>query len=254
MVKTSDDIFIEELQKAKQNEELASTVGKKNESVKGKGKNVVEENVNANKINKINNKGTDHIDDGNTNTKTDKTKSKIVAVYMYSKEEAARIAKGEVFKRADEIRSGKLQKPIIYNKNGKQVGGGGIYNENTVTTTGVGVSMKTGKVYYGDSGMNGNLTRSKLTDSKLEKIVETEKTKLLKQNGKEYYDANNKGIISNEKWNIENCAEFNIANQALKNGENLNDLVVYTVNTKSGNYKPPCDNCKNIFNDMNFIK
>jgi hypothetical protein len=47
-----------------------------------------------------------------------------------------------------------------------------------------------------------------------------------------------------ERWTPENCAEFNAVNKALNEGAKIEDLVVHTVQVRSGNPFPRCNNCR----------
>ena len=46
-----------------------------------------------------------------------------------------------------------------------------------------------------------------------------------------------------EKWAIENCAEFNAVNNALNRGAKIEDLMIYTIKTKSLEPFSRCKNC-----------
>ena len=55
-----------------------------------------------------------------------------------------------------------------------------------------------------------------------------------------------------ELWSVDNCAEINAVDPALKNGANIEDLFIRTVSFKTGEFVDYCDNCKVTFKD--FIK
>ena len=46
-----------------------------------------------------------------------------------------------------------------------------------------------------------------------------------------------------------NCAEVDVVNQALNNGANVNNLYLYTINTKKHESKAMCENCIYTFAD-----
>lgn len=83
----------------------------------------------------------------------------------------------------------------------------------------VAIDQKTGKKYYGMSG------------SKPENIHPI----LRKQMPAD----------SHELWPINNCAEFDAVNNALKGGaKKMEDLHVYTVRTANNQPETRCENCK----------
>lgn len=51
-------------------------------------------------------------------------------------------------------------------------------------------------------------------------------------------------VPSLERWRVDNCAEFRVANTALKGGAKLDDLVIHTVRTATGESYKRCANCK----------
>ena len=81
-----------------------------------------------------------------------------------------------------------------------------------------------------------------------------------------YYYGMNRGVqLSGEKLNsslaswlpekslnqyrLGNCAEVDVVNQALNNGANVNNLYLYTINTKKHESKAMCENCIYTFAD-----
>ncbi len=52
------------------------------------------------------------------------------------------------------------------------------------------------------------------------------------------------GRSSLKPWNFENCAEWEAINNALQNGEKIEDLVVFTAKNVSGKPFPCCLNCR----------
>lgn len=46
-----------------------------------------------------------------------------------------------------------------------------------------------------------------------------------------------------EDWSVTNCAEVSAASQAIRAGSRLEDLVIQTVRTRSGDLYAPCNNC-----------
>lgn len=47
-----------------------------------------------------------------------------------------------------------------------------------------------------------------------------------------------------EPWSAANCAEVAACSRAINAGANLDDLITYTVRTRTGEYFPPCRNCQ----------
>lgn len=47
-----------------------------------------------------------------------------------------------------------------------------------------------------------------------------------------------------EEWSTTNCGEVSAASRAIEAGSRLEDLVIMTVRTRSGDIYPPCENCK----------
>lgn len=45
-----------------------------------------------------------------------------------------------------------------------------------------------------------------------------------------------------ELWPVDNCAEINAVDQALKNGGKREDIFIRTVNFKTGKFAEFCDN------------
>lgn len=81
-----------------------------------------------------------------------------------------------------------------------------------------------------------------------------------------YYYGMNRGIqLSRENLNsslsswlpenslnqylVGNCAEVDAVNQALNDGADINNLYLYTINTKNNQPKPMCENCVYTFKD-----
>lgn len=84
--------------------------------------------------------------------------------------------------------------------------------------TSASVSRKTGRVYYGDSGVESP------------KISAEMKSRM--------------DFDTKQGWDIENCAEFNSVNKATLKGEKISDLDVYTVEVETLNPRVRCDNCQ----------
>ena len=84
----------------------------------------------------------------------------------------------------------------------------------------------TGKYYY---GMNKGLQISG------DKLNETLAEALPKQ--------------SLNQYRVGNCAEVDAVNQALNNGSFMENLYIYTINTKTGVGKQMCENCVYTFED-----
>ena len=49
---------------------------------------------------------------------------------------------------------------------------------------------------------------------------------------------------SREKWDVNNCAEVDAYNKAIKDGANPRNLQMHTVETKTGAPAPRCKNCQ----------
>lgn len=84
--------------------------------------------------------------------------------------------------------------------------------------TSASVSRKTGRVYYGDSGVESP------------KISAEMKSRM--------------DFDTKQGWDIENCAEFNSVNKATLKGEKISDLDVYTVEVETLDPRVRCDNCQ----------
>ena len=85
------------------------------------------------------------------------------------------------------------------------------------TATSAAVDRTTGRVFTGTSGESvavPDALRSRLPDPSL------------------------------EPWSAANCAEVAACSRAISAGANLDDLVTYTVRTRTGEYFPPCRNCQ----------
>ncbi|EMS8291123.1 hypothetical protein WK688_000911 [Salmonella enterica] len=52
---------------------------------------------------------------------------------------------------------------------------------------------------------------------------------------------------SKEPWTVNNCAEIDAVNQALKDNSSLHDLEMATVHTGDGRIFPKCRNCQETF-------
>lgn len=86
----------------------------------------------------------------------------------------------------------------------------------TPTAASAAVDARTGNVYLGHSGGAAEVPpalRSQLPDPSL------------------------------EPWSATNCAEVAACSRALQGGASLDDLAVWTVRTRTGEYFPPCANC-----------
>ena len=87
------------------------------------------------------------------------------------------------------------------------------------TMVSVAIDQKTGKKYYGKSG------------SRPENIHPILRRQMPKN--------------SHELWPINNCAEFEAVNNALKGGvQNMKDLHIYTIRTANNQPEARCENCK----------
>lgn len=49
------------------------------------------------------------------------------------------------------------------------------------------------------------------------------------------------------QYRVGNCAEVDAVNQAMNAGANIENLQMYTINTKTGLGKPMCENCIHTF-------
>lgn len=103
-------------------------------------------------------------------------------------------------------------------------------------------------MYFGYSGKTGfNPSRSEILDDGLQALIDN--TKKLAKDTKDNIYADRESF---ELWSVDNCAEINAVDQALKNGANMEDIFIRTVNFKTGEFAEFCDNCKITFN--NFMK
>lgn len=108
---------------------------------------------------------------------------------------------------------------------------GGTINAKVIT---VAIDTNTGKVYYGISGQNGNPTRIP-PHPKMKEMLERFET------------------MTN--YPLDNCGEYNAVNNALYDNVSMSTLRIYSVYTKTGNYKSPCINCENLYgNDVYFVE
>ncbi|WP_459480872.1 hypothetical protein [Clostridium saccharoperbutylacetonicum] len=56
-----------------------------------------------------------------------------------------------------------------------------------------------------------------------------------------------------ETWNVENCAEVWSTRKAILNGAKFDEINFKCVETISGNYAKPCENCKRTFGNLNNV-
>ncbi|EPY6471523.1 hypothetical protein ACWO4B_002166 [Clostridium sporogenes] len=61
------------------------------------------------------------------------------------------------------------------------------------------------------------------------------------------------GEPSFKDWNVENCAEVWSTRKAILNGAKFDDISFKCVQTRIGNYAPPCANCEITFENLNNI-
>ena len=60
--------------------------------------------------------------------------------------------------------------------------------------------------------------------------------------------------ISQTNYPLDNCAEFNIINDAINDGVDPRNLRIYTINKATGSYKASCINCQNFYGEIvNFV-
>ena len=98
----------------------------------------------------------------------------------------------------------------------------------------VGVDSKTGKLYYGLSGMGHNPTRNSVTHPTMQNMLKEKTTQT--------------------NYPLENCGEFNVINNALHDGAEVADLRIYSVLVTTGDYYAPCINCQNLYGEsVHFI-
>ena len=84
--------------------------------------------------------------------------------------------------------------------------------------TSAAVDVKSGAIYYGESGTISNNINPIL--------------------------ANQMPMVSRTSWVVPNCAEFNAVNNALNAGAKLENLVVTTVKVRTLTLMPMCKNCQ----------
>lgn len=139
-----------------------------------------------------------------------------------------------------------LAEHIEYIKNGGIVKPtGGKFVPSKVSTA---IDTRTGEIYYGYSGKTGfNPSRAEVLSEDLQKLVDN--TKDLAKNTVDNPYADRESF---ELWPVDNCAEINAVDQALKNGAKMEDIFIRTTNFKAGEFADFCDNCKVTFRD--FIK
>lgn len=61
------------------------------------------------------------------------------------------------------------------------------------------------------------------------------------------------GEPSFKEWNVENCAEVWSTRKAILNGAKFDNISFKCVETTSGNYAKPCENCKRTFGNLNNV-
>jgi hypothetical protein len=168
-------------------------------------------------------------------------------------EEVEKIARDLARIEAEKALKGEIRKKDILDKSGNKIGGGGKYLPSVVA---VGVSKKTGKIYIGYSGKDNNPSRLQTINKELQKRLDNEEKKLLDAKGRKYFEEYNNGVIAYEAHSLDNCAEFNIVNQALEEGENIDDIFVHALRIhpkKETVHWPPCDNCKHLYPELNIV-
>lgn len=83
--------------------------------------------------------------------------------------------------------------------------------------TSAALDIRTGLIYFGDSGVLSDNINSLLVKQMPQKSM--------------------------TRWPIANCAEFNAVNNALNSGASMNNLIVTTVRVKTLAMERMCDNC-----------
>ncbi|WP_413367352.1 pre-toxin TG domain-containing protein [Lysinibacillus sp. 3P01SB] len=156
-------------------------------------------------------------------------------------DEAKGIARTKIAQERNELLEGKYIDPNT----------GDIYIPHVMTAA---VNLKTGRAYIGYNGKGFdfrtgnerfNPTVSEL-DDEVVMLVEKTKNRALeasKQAGGEVKD-------SFEKWTVDNCAEVQAVNQAVKDGAKVEDILLSTIEVLPNKYKKVCKNCKETFENF----
>ncbi|XRD23895.1 hypothetical protein AABM34_15810 [Lysinibacillus fusiformis] len=156
-------------------------------------------------------------------------------------DEAKGIARTKIAQERNELLEGKYIDPNT----------GDIYIPHVMTAA---VNLKTGRAYIGYNGKGVdfrtgnerfNPTVSEL-DDEVVMLVEKTKNRALeysKQAGGEVKD-------SFEKWTVDNCAEVQAVNQAVKDGAKVEDILLSTIEVLPNKYKKVCKNCKETFENF----
>ena len=126
---------------------------------------------------------------------------------------------------AAKVRNGDIQKIT-----------GGAIDSNVIT---VAVDISTGMVYWGLSNRNNSNPTYSGADSKCGFISERLEDIIYEYGYSEQEGVNGKGLI--------NCGEYNAINNAVNCGAAPENLYVYSVDKKNGDYIPACINCETMY-------
>ncbi|MBQ6942757.1 MAG: hypothetical protein IJN43_00360 [Ruminococcus sp.] len=57
-----------------------------------------------------------------------------------------------------------------------------------------------------------------------------------------------------EKWSLDSCGEYNAVNNAIMDGAQIQNLYLYSVTRRNGDYMAACKNCRLLYEDyVHFI-
>ena len=111
------------------------------------------------------------------------------------------------------------------------------------------VDMNTGDIYLGYSGKKGynpskpDYMNGEIIEPSLQARINNTKNIAASDLNNPYREKS-----SYEPWAVDNCAEVYATNKALQNSADIDNIFLNTKTVKTGEYAPPCDNCKITFN------
>ena len=111
------------------------------------------------------------------------------------------------------------------------------------------VDMNTGDIYLGYSGKKGynpskpDYMNGEIIEPSLQARINNTKNVAASDLNNPYREKS-----SYEPWAVDNCAKVYATNKALQNSADIDNIFLNTKTVKTGEYAPPCDNCKITFN------
>lgn len=133
--------------------------------------------------------------------------------------------------------------------------GGGKINSESVS---IGISLSSGKVFYGLSDVKMNPTRdfnnkSDFISTRFESVIKWSNNREYKRGQlprERTISSKNPNKSPEEK--LSNCSEFNVVNNATNHECLPNELYLYSINRRTFMKKDPCENCQSLY--FNYIK